>query len=575
MKQILPLQQVQNINPIQPVVPQYLTALGVDERLGGIENFINPIEHKVYEYDEKSLGKAKNLYKKHENTNEVVLILVDSDADGLCSSAMLYEFLLSNGASVELVASEGKRHGIEANRALLSSVVEDTGSTLLFLPDSSTNDYDAIKEFSDNGVDIVVLDHHLIEDETQYNSVYGRDNVVNINPQDKIHQNPNKNLTGAGIVKLFLDTLQEDPTHNRDVLFMLGQIGDASDTAESEVHYGVFQGYRHVKSNALLSLYVTPESVSQHALSFSIIPRMNAVARIGEPEDKESLVAMLANSYPNEKTWTVERRRKINGHFKKVTEDVTPYEYEYRALDNAKRTQDNMVNKALKEMKTVSNGNIIVNTVDVPVALNGLIANKVMQANSKPAFVGSVSDEMFSGSLRSPGFEMTSYLNESDTNAQAHGHEQAAGIKFEMRDLDSLDSGLNDIDTDVFDTNVDVLYDDDTFSQKPVLDIAHYAKIFGGSVPEPTLGFKSLKVAKRDIRMRGKVLTIVVHGVTFIMWNGKELYDSITGFDSNIALDIVGKVSKDFSDNDVIIIDKATWHDVTERSNDGSPVVFF
>jgi len=56
MKQILPLQQVQNINPIQPVVPQYLTALGVDERLGGIENFINPSEHKVYEYDEKSLG---------------------------------------------------------------------------------------------------------------------------------------------------------------------------------------------------------------------------------------------------------------------------------------------------------------------------------------------------------------------------------------------------------------------------------------------------------------------------------------------------------------------------------------
>jgi len=85
MKQILPLQQVQNINPIQPIVPQYLTALGVDERLGGIENFINPSEHKVYEYDEKSLGKAKNLYKKHENTNEVILILVDSDADGLCS----------------------------------------------------------------------------------------------------------------------------------------------------------------------------------------------------------------------------------------------------------------------------------------------------------------------------------------------------------------------------------------------------------------------------------------------------------------------------------------------------------
>ena len=91
-------------------------------------------------------------------------IIQDCDVDGLCSAVIAYQFLRSNGVEPIVFFHSGKQHGIND----LMTEILNANLDLLIVPDAGSNDVDACRELRANGVDVIVADHHEIENENQF-----------------------------------------------------------------------------------------------------------------------------------------------------------------------------------------------------------------------------------------------------------------------------------------------------------------------------------------------------------------------------------------------------------------------
>ena len=92
-------------------------------------------------------------------------IIQDCDVDGLCSAVIAYQFLSSMMAEKPIVFfHSGKQHGIND----LMTEILNANLDLLIVPDAGSNDVDACRELRANGVDVIIADHHEIENENQF-----------------------------------------------------------------------------------------------------------------------------------------------------------------------------------------------------------------------------------------------------------------------------------------------------------------------------------------------------------------------------------------------------------------------
>ena len=113
-----------------------------------------------------NVAEGAKMLIKHISANNKIWLIVDSDADGFTSSAILLNYLnclfpayVRNNIMYRL--HEGKQHGI-----LTSEVPE--GVKLVIAPDSSSNEYEIHQELAEKGIDVLVLDHHEADKISEY-----------------------------------------------------------------------------------------------------------------------------------------------------------------------------------------------------------------------------------------------------------------------------------------------------------------------------------------------------------------------------------------------------------------------
>ena len=112
-----------------------------------------------------NIDTATHRLKQAIDNHERVGIIQDCDVDGVCSAVIAYQFLDSMMAEKPIVFFHtGKQHGIgDLLPQILSANLD-----LLIVPDAGTNDVDACHELKVNGVDVIIADHHEIENENQF-----------------------------------------------------------------------------------------------------------------------------------------------------------------------------------------------------------------------------------------------------------------------------------------------------------------------------------------------------------------------------------------------------------------------
>ena len=545
------------------------------------EKFLNPLNYATEFYTNPqnfhNLSEAADILLKSLSNNNSIGILVDDDADGYTSTAALLKyFKLLSEESIEnigLLFHENKSHGLTNE---IMSKIKDSDYDLIIIPDAASNDFDQQIEILESGKKLIILDHHMVDNQDKIEEIKEKykDNYALVNNQLKLNYTTehgeylvNREFTGAGVVYKFcemLDTITGN-NYSEDILDLvaLGQIADASDISDYEIRSIIVKGLNNIQSPILKFMFSEKiennEPIAPINLSFTIIPIINAISRIGDNENKQMIIKALYGHWNEDETIIVNRRRKskITGKFNKVDLEWSMYEYAHDTLTKIKAKQDKIVMNTKKAMtEHLDLGNLSIITVPKDLveyrSTTGLIANKFVTENMTPTLV-LVEDEEghLSGSAR--GYEgamkdFRTWCLDTGLFDLAQGHDNAFGVEVSKDNIDKLIELSNkgfEVEDTVYD--VDKLYYNESNLEevKTVNEVEH---IFGGKVNSPNYGYEDLIVSRKSMSQRGSVVTFYHKGLEFIAYKQEPgLIDDIlqqAGFKQYFSLDLIGRPSK-------------------------------
>ena len=500
-------------------------------------------------------------------TNKNITVLVDSDADGYTSSALTVNIIkdiintFESESEVNYLVHEGKFHGLTNS---VMDNIQDVDTDLLIIPDAASNDIDNLLTLSTANYNILVIDHHEIEDETYIDMI---ENVTVVNNQRSDNEKVSKWLTGAGMVyKVFekvyelIETSDEKLKPLTDYLDLvsIGQIGDASDLSENEIRYLVFEGLKNIQNPFVKSVLDvksidTEKEIAPVDMSFSIIPIINAVTRIGTLEERKNLFeSLLITDKENENTTMT--KRKLNKETRKYEHvDFEVVETQKRADEIAriKSKQDSYVKKKMESLEGQTDTSKAVlmyidDNFESEKSVSGLVATKLSRKYDKPTLVLTYDEDrnVYFGSGR--GIEKVfesfkEWCNETELFNFAQGHANAFGVEIKKDNLSKLIDKISKEKTSKdFTYEVDKLYINET-NKNDVDLLIKYKNIVGGKVEPITLGFKDLTVQRKNIYIKNKTVSFNVSGCSFISWGtSDEVIDAIqTGFTDSVSINMV------------------------------------
>ena len=170
-------------------IEDLLTAYGVED----VETYLSPTAD-LFEspWDYPNMDKAVDRLHKSILNKEQIAILQDPDGDGVMSAVIAYDFLKNQGLSPIVLFHTGKQHGITVSDE--ENIIEQTincGATLLWVPDAGSGNIKECKKLKEQGVDVLVTDHHSVE----------RDNPYCILVNHHLGKGLNTQLTGSGVTE--------------------------------------------------------------------------------------------------------------------------------------------------------------------------------------------------------------------------------------------------------------------------------------------------------------------------------------------------------------------------------------
>lgn len=317
------------------------------------------------------------------------------DDDGFTSAAILsnYIFDIDNDYARNYIHHffhQGKQHGLEDAMEWL----EEQEPKIVLLPDAGSNDEVQIKSLYDRGVDVIVLDHHIIENNSEtYKYCYL------INSQSPEY--PNKELSGAGVVYQFCKYIdRQQHTNYADSyldLTALGLIGDMQNLKSYETRRLITKGLTPEKiTNPFIykmwqkNKFKLGENPTSWGVTFYIVPLVNAINRSGTQEEKEKVFKSMLkyeafNEIPSNK----------KGH--KVGETEQLVEQVMRTCTNVKSRQTKAESAGLELLENrIKDNNMLDHKVllfllespsEVNNSIRGLIANRLAAKYQRPCCI--------------------------------------------------------------------------------------------------------------------------------------------------------------------------------------------
>ena len=150
-----------------------------------IKNIINP-------YEFLDMEKAVDRICQAIENKEKIVIYGDYDVDGITSTALLYEFLLSQGANVSYYIPDRKDEGYGINIMAVNKLTK-SGTKLLITVDCGITAIGEVEFAKLQGMDVIITDHHTCKERipTAAQAV--------INPKREDDSYPFDALAGVGV----------------------------------------------------------------------------------------------------------------------------------------------------------------------------------------------------------------------------------------------------------------------------------------------------------------------------------------------------------------------------------------
>ena len=493
-----------NYSPMQ----QILVNRGIDVK--DIEHYLKTSDADILNPDllDNMAEGVKRLVSAIKNQEKMFLI-VDCDADGFTASAALVNYIYKVFPSamdlLSIQLHEGKEHGIEEK--WLEEIVANEYK-LVICPDASSNDYEQHKFLKDNGIDVLVLDHHDAEEVSE--------NAIIINNQ--LSDYPNKTLSGVGIVYKFCSKIDElMKIKEADTildLVSLGMIADMMDMRNFETKHLIQKGLTRIENPFFKALverqaYSIGETVTPIGVAFYIAPLINATIRVGTQNEKEVMFKAMLNHCAYDMIPSTKRGEK--GKTEAIV--IQAVRNATNVRNRQKKARDNgfeYVEQIIAANNLDKNKIIVVQvSEDLDKNLTGLIANQLMAKYQKPVLLVRETDEgLLQGSARgydkSELKDLKSFLLESGFMEYAEGHAAAMGVGIYKDKVNALVDYSNTVLANYdFSACYDVDYEymSNDFKAQDIIDIGSMKSLWGKGVDEAMVVIKGIKITSNNITL--------------------------------------------------------------------------
>ena len=367
------------------------------------------------------------------NAGETIGILGDYDVDGATSSALLVRFLSALGRQAPVYIPDRQAEGYGPNLPALQNL-KGEGCSLVITVDCGTTAYEPLEAAVDQGLDIVVVDHHVAEARLPAGCI-----VVNPNRADET--SPCGNLAAVGVCFLLIvavnralrDAYWYDEGHPEpDLLKLLDLValGTICDVVPlTGVNRAlVTQGLRVMAQRgnpgiaALADVARVDRKLEAYHAGFVLGPRVNAGGRVG---DSGLGVRLLTTGDTAEAAEIAGRLNEFNRERQEIEQAV-----QEAALEQAERQASG--NRPL----------ILVAGEGWHPGVIGIVAGRLRERFNRPCCVVALKDGVGKGSGRSVQGVLLGpaviAAQQAGILLNGGGHAMAAGFTVEQDRLDDL-----------------------------------------------------------------------------------------------------------------------------------------
>lgn len=360
---------------------------------------------------------------------ERVCVFGDYDCDGITATAILTDGLRALGGEVspQLATRAEGAYGLSWPAF---ERVRATGATLLVTCDCGSSDHERIEAANRAGIDVVVIDHHLVPKEALPALAF-------LNPHRPECAFPFKGLASCGLAMSVIAAVRKLLGSNLDVrryldLVAIGTIADVAPLVGDNralVRAGM-RVLRDAPRPGIAALALSAERTFSYReaedISFQLAPRLNAPGRIGNPDDSLALLLETDGERARSLAATIEQAQR-----------------ERRSV------QDVMLGEALAEIEASAWGDapgIVVARQGWHPGVVGIAAGRIASTYERPTIVIGLEGEHGRGSVRGPsGFPLYDALCQCrDVLVGFGGHQAAAGVHVRADRIEALRGAFAD-----------------------------------------------------------------------------------------------------------------------------------
>ena len=512
------VQQVAKLFDVSPLIAKLLVHNLKSTDINYIQSVISPDKKLHDDLDglvpEDQLKKAVDRIRQAQINTEVVFVNGDPDADGIGGTSILVAGLRQLGLETKYLfpirPTEG--HGLQIR---IIDAAKEAGAKLIFTADCGTKDVAAVDYANSLGIDVIITDHHILG-HTLPNA------LAIINPYLNKEKTLFYDLAGSSISFKFIQAVFKSMKKEfPDFLFEFGLIVSALGSISDRVtllnplnRLIVLDGvsfYRDSDREGVKVLRKLSEGhhlkIKPRHLSRTVVPRLNAPGRIGNPEQnipdagvvvdlfllgrgkrnakKAEVVQRLFKSVLNKDHELKQESARKNEDAFKVALDVNNVN-EKRKYITAK-IQDEMDALVVDQVNVAHDRVIIIQGKNWNSGVIGIDTDRLKERFLRPAIIltSQAGSDYLRGSCRSiPGINMYQIIDQVDQDFQKEfkeflfcnevdsfgekkivsafgGHAQACGFTLHKNNVEyfksNVKSAMEKISVESFEYHYDII----------------------------------------------------------------------------------------------------------------------
>ncbi len=388
-----------------------------------IEKYLNPSLDELRDAKKlKNIDLAARKIKTAISENKKILVYGDYDSDGVCASTILYLHLKSMGANVDVFIPNRFDNGYGISVEAIEIVLADYQPDLIVTVDLGITAVEEVEIIKQEGVDIVITDHHLPLEEVP--------DCILIDPKYDNQDYGFDGLCGAGVAYKLVEALSDRETANKYLdIVAIATVGDIVPLVDENrviAKFGIdkINSGDCLKSLSFIKEKLEIEKLTSTDISFKIVPRLNSCGRM---DNAIKVFEFLIQT----------ERDSLEECYAEIESDNN---LRLATIDKSNKLVDKLLkDNNFNEPSILLNGDFHEGTV-------GIVASRIVSDYNKPTIIFAKTE---SGTLKGSGRSIDSIdlhkiiASMADSLINFGGHKMAVGLEIEEDFFEEFKNLLN------------------------------------------------------------------------------------------------------------------------------------